>query len=94
MAEVVGNSVLTAIVRDLVARSSLITMLYQSSSEAKCSPDEHGELLDVAESGDVELTVARMLRHLDHVEAGLRFDGGDQPPKRDLVNALLMAADS
>lgn len=95
MAEVVGNSVLTATIRDLVARSSLITMLYQSSRDAKCSSDEHGEILDLAESGNVEQTVARMLRHLDHVEAGLRFDEGDQPPKkRDLINALLMASDN
>ena len=92
MAEVVGNSVLTGTIRELVARSSLITMLYQPSSDAECSSVEHGTILDVAESGNAEQTVQLMLRHLEHVEAGLRFDGVETP-KRDLINALLMASD-
>lgn len=92
MAEVVGNSVLTGTIRELVARSSLITMLYQPSSDAECSSVEHGAILDVAESGNAEQTVQLMLRHLEHVEAGLRFDGVEAP-KRDLINALLMASD-
>lgn len=92
MAQVVGNSVLTATISELVARSSLITMLYQPSSDAECSSGEHGAILDAAERGDVEETVQLMLRHLEHVEAGLRFNSME-PPKRDLVNALLMAGD-
>jgi DNA-binding GntR family transcriptional regulator len=92
MAQVVGNSVLTATISELVARSSLITMLYQPSHDAECSSGEHAELLDAAERGDAEQTVQLMLRHLEHVEAGLRFES-PEPQKRDLINALLMASD-
>lgn len=96
MAEVVGNSVLTATISELVARSSLITMLYQPTHDAECSSSEHTQLLDVAESGDAEQTVQLMLRHLEHVEAGLRFDSAEldkRAAKRNLINALLMAND-
>ena len=79
LAEVVGNGVLTEILQELVARSSLITMLYQSVRDAACSSDEHVEFLKAAKAGDSEGGGALMLAHLDHVEAALRFD---RPPRR------------
>lgn len=96
LAEVAGNEVLMEMVRELVARSSLITMLYQPTHDAECSSSEHGALLDLAESGKAEETVQLMLRHLENVEAGLRFDSTEpdkRAAKRDLINALLMASD-
>ncbi|NRR32510.1 GntR family transcriptional regulator [Oxalobacteraceae bacterium] len=91
MAETVGNGVLTATISELVARSSLITMLYQSTHDAACSSGEHDQILDLAESGKTEETVNLMLHHLEHVEAGLQFDAGGERPKRDLISALLMS---
>jgi DNA-binding GntR family transcriptional regulator len=71
-------------------------MLYQPTHDAECSSSEHGALLDLAESGKAEETVQLMLRHLENVEAGLRFDSTEpdkRAAKRDLINALLMASD-
>ena len=48
LAEVVGNDVVREMLHELVARSSLITMLYQSDRDAACSADEHAEFIAAA----------------------------------------------
>ncbi|WP_317205801.1 GntR family transcriptional regulator [Janthinobacterium sp.] len=90
LADIVGNQVLKEIVRELVGRSSLITMLYQSDRDAVCSSDEHSEFLDAAKAGDADKAAQLMLHHLSHVEAALQFDGRANEGKKDLVSALLM----
>jgi DNA-binding GntR family transcriptional regulator len=90
LADVVGNQVLKEIVRELVGRSSLITMLYQSDRDAVCSSDEHTDFLEAAKAGDADKAAQLMLHHLSHVEAALQFDGRASEGKKDLVSALLM----
>ncbi|HAT30444.1 MAG TPA: GntR family transcriptional regulator [Janthinobacterium sp.] len=90
LADIVGNQVLKEIVRELVGRSSLITMLYQSDRDAVCSSDEHTDFLEAAKAGDADKAARLMLDHLSHVEAALQFDGRASEGKRDLVSALLM----
>ena len=90
LADIAGNAVLRDIVRELVGRSSLITMLYQSGHAAACSYDEHGRFLEAARSGDADLAARLMVEHLAHVEAALRFDGSASDARKDLVAALLM----
>jgi DNA-binding GntR family transcriptional regulator len=90
LAEVVGNGVATEILQELVARSSLITMLYQSVRDAACSSDEHVEFLKAAKAGDAEEAVRIMMAHLDHVEAALQFDAAAAPG--DLAAGLLARA--
>lgn len=89
LADIAGNQVLKEILSELVGRSSLITMLYQSDRDAVCSSDEHGQFLDAAKSGNADRAVALILEHLDHVEAALQFDGQAEARKKDLVSALL-----
>jgi DNA-binding GntR family transcriptional regulator len=91
LAEACGNRVLAEMVRELVARSSLIAMLYQSSNDASCSTHEHADFLQVCRKGNVEAAVRHMTEHLDRVEATLRLDPTDAPAGRstDLVKALL-----
>ena len=43
MAELMGNEVLAQILRDLVSRSSLISLMYQRAGAAEHSQDEHVE---------------------------------------------------
>ena len=90
LAEVVGNGVLAEILQELVARSSLITMLYQSVRDAACSSDEHVEFLKAAKAGDADEAVRLMMAHLDHVEAALQFDAAAAPG--DLAAGLLARA--
>lgn len=89
LAERCGNAVLAELVRELVGRSSLITMLYQSDNDPACATDEHEAFLAIAKRGDAEAAVADMVHHLEHVEANLHLS--DDAPVRplDLVKALL-----
>lgn len=89
LAECAGNATLAELVREMVARSSLIAMLYQSTNDPHCSSDEHQELLKACRSGDAEAAVACMNEHLSRVEANLRLDGSAPDRQLDLVKALL-----
>ncbi|MDE2202034.1 MAG: GntR family transcriptional regulator [Burkholderiaceae bacterium] len=88
LADVVGNSVLKEMLRELSARSSVITMLYQSTYDAVRSSEEHTAFLEAAKRGDVEGAIALMEEHMAHTESSLRFEspGGRAT---DLVAALL-----
>ncbi|OZI21191.1 GntR family transcriptional regulator [Bordetella genomosp. 9] len=88
LAEVAGNAVLTEMLRELSARSAIITVLYQSTVDAACSSDEHHAFLAAAREGDVERACQLMIEHLDHVEQGLDFQA-DADGDSDLVAALL-----
>ena len=90
LAEIAGNSVLTEMLGELSARSAIITMLYQSVPDAKCSSDEHHAFLVAAKRGDTERACALMNEHLAHVEQALQFAPGDASSAgHDLVAALL-----
>ncbi|MNQ70330.1 putative HTH-type transcriptional regulator YdfH [compost metagenome] len=88
LAETVGNSVLTGMLRELSARSAVITVLYQSSHDASCSSQEHHAFIEAARAGDTERACALMDEHLQHVQTALNFSGGHQAGN-DLVTALL-----
>lgn len=88
LAEAVGNSVLTGMLRELSARSAVITVLYQSSHDASCSSREHHAFIEAARAGDVDRACALMDEHLEHVQTALDFSEGDRAGG-DLVAALL-----
>nr|WP_328838828.1 GntR family transcriptional regulator [Methylobrevis albus] len=71
LAEVCGNPLLTEILRDLTARTVLVSMLYQSRDDAAASNDDHVAILDALEAQDFPRAAALMAEHIDHVEAGL-----------------------
>ena len=73
IAEMVGNSVLVEVLRELVARTSLITVLYQSTEASACSSDDHAALLASLERCQPDKAVAHMIEHLDQVEQGLNL---------------------
>ena len=66
-----GNQVLAQILTDLLARSALITLVYQSNRAAEHSSDEHAQLLQAIEARDGERAAQLMDSHLRHVEEGL-----------------------
>lgn len=86
MAELTGNEVLAQILRDLVSRSSLISLMYQRDAFAAHSQEEHVELVKAIAARDEERAAALMEEHLLHVEASLAFD---RPvPTHDIAQAL------
>lgn len=72
LAECVGNGLLADTLRDLTARTTLIAMLYQSSHDASESCDDHVEIVEALERGDVAVAERLMSAHIGNVEAGLR----------------------
>jgi DNA-binding GntR family transcriptional regulator len=86
MAELADNGVLAQILRDLVSRSSLITLMYQRDSFAAHSQEEHVELVKALAARDEKRAVKLMTDHLLHVEESLAFD---RPvPTHDIALAL------
>mgnify|MGYP000844791854 CR=1 FL=1 len=89
MAELLGNQVLAEVLRDLLARCAIATLMYQSSHAAHHSSDEHAELVACFAERNVARAVKLMKEHLDHVEQGLNLD---RPvPTHDLGTALAAA---
>ena len=72
MAELMGNDVLAQMLTDLISRCSLITLLYQSSSAAKHSNEEHADIVRALAARDETLAIRLMDQHLQHVETGLK----------------------
>jgi len=86
MAELMGNEVLAQMLGELISRCSLITLMYQSASEAEHSQEEHAEIVKALAAKDEERAVRLMTEHLLHVEQGLEFD--KQVPTHDISLAL------
>jgi DNA-binding GntR family transcriptional regulator len=86
MAELMGNEVLAQILRDLVSRSSLITLMYQRDGAARHSQEEHVEIVKALAAKDDDRAVRLMEEHLLHVEASLAFDR--KLPTHDISVAL------
>ncbi len=74
LAQLVGNQVLAEILRDLLNRSQLISLMYPSSHSADESHREHEAVVDAIERRDARTAVRLMAHHLDSVERNLRTD--------------------
>jgi len=84
LARLLGNEVLAGILGELVSRSSLIALMYQSAHSAEHSFEEHVAIVDALEAGDARAAVKLMEEHLLHVERNLRLD-----PRVDDLEAVL-----
>lgn len=86
IAELTGNEVLVQVLRDLVSRSSLISLIYQRKGAAVHSQEEHVELVKAMAARDEERAVRMMMEHLAHVEESLSFD--EPIPTANIARAL------
>ncbi len=84
LARMQGNAVLAQILADLLSRSSLIALMYQSSHSAAESQAEHEALVDALEARDEQAALQLLETHLGNVEANLRL----HPRVQDLKAVL------
>jgi len=91
MAEVLGNRVLAEILRDLTARTVLISMLYQSTHDATESCGEHVDIVAAVKAGDHARAAALMGEHIGHVEAGLTVRLEPEPDPLQGLRDVLQA---
>jgi DNA-binding GntR family transcriptional regulator len=87
MVEAFGNRILADILRDLTARTVLISALYQSTHDATESCDEHEQIIANLAAGDIDRAASLMIAHIGNVEAGLT-KRIDRDPLLDLRHAL------
>jgi DNA-binding GntR family transcriptional regulator len=74
LADVAGNVILADQVRQLVARTSLVTSLYENVHEMGCWHDDHGKLIEHLRAHRTKRAVDLMRRHLDDLEESLDLD--------------------
>ncbi len=84
LAQMRGNDVLQQLLTDLLTRSSLIALMYQSSHSAEASLAEHVAIVDAFERRDAKAAVRLTIEHLEHVEQNLRLN----PHETDLAQVL------
>lgn len=84
LARMTGNQVLEQLQADLLSRSSLISLMYQSSQSAAESSAEHKAIVDALEKRQLETAVQLAESHIEQVERNLRLD----PRVPDLAEAL------
>lgn len=84
LARMLGNDALADILRELVSRSSLISLMYQSAHSAEHSFAEHVAIVDALEKRDARAAVKLMESHLHNVERNLRLN----PRVPDLESVL------
>ncbi|GJE58062.1 GntR family transcriptional regulator [Methylobacterium trifolii] len=79
LAGLLGNRLLTDVLRDLTARTTLISMLYQSRAKAGASSCEHHEIVAALEAGDFPGAARLMDEHIRAVEDGLDLHARPDP---------------
>lgn len=84
LAQLLGNEVLADSLRDLLNRSQLISLMYQSSHSADESQREHQLVVDAIERRDAAAAARLMASHITSVECNLRAD----PEAADLSQIL------
>ena len=84
LARQLDNEVLAQLLADLLSRSSLISLMYQSSHSAEHSQAGHVAIVDALERGDADTAVRLMEAHIGEVENNLRL----HPRVNDLAAAL------
>jgi hypothetical protein len=83
IATMLGNAVLASMLGELVSRSSLIALMFQSAHSAEHSHEEHVAIVDALERHDARAAVRLMEGHLLSVEKNLHL----HPRVPDLASA-------
>ena len=84
LARLLGNEVLAQLIGDLLSRSQLIALMYQSGHSAEHSQNEHMQIVDALARHDGRTAAKLMEQHITSVERNLRLD----PRTPDLASVL------
>lgn len=78
IAQVAKNSVALRMVKEMVARSSLIIGIYGSPGATNCRDQEHDDILAAIQGRDSAAATKLMEQHLEHIQGHLRLDYASQ----------------
>ncbi|RDI26090.1 DNA-binding GntR family transcriptional regulator [Pseudacidovorax intermedius] len=92
LAEQMGHRLLTDVLRDLTARTTLAATLYQSRHEASESCAEHAAIVAALEDGDTARARTLLLAHIGNVERALEPEAAPDADVQRLRAALVPVA--
>ncbi|HXH03896.1 MAG TPA: GntR family transcriptional regulator [Candidatus Competibacteraceae bacterium] len=74
IAEMAGNQLLAELLAGIVARSTLVILLYNLTMPTTCSCDEHACLVEAIAARNAEEATRLVAKHLEHLEQALTLD--------------------
>ncbi|MFT3956707.1 MAG: GntR family transcriptional regulator [Piscinibacter sp.] len=89
LAECLGHKLLSDMLRDLTARTTLVASLYQSTHDAHQSCAEHEQIVAAIEQGQLAQASALMLTHIGSVEDALGQSAAESADARERLRATL-----
>jgi DNA-binding GntR family transcriptional regulator len=89
LAECLGHKLLSDMLRDLTARTTLVASLYQSTHDARQSCADHEQIVTAIEQGQLAQASTLMLDHIGNVEDALGQSAAESADARDRLRATL-----
>lgn len=89
LAECLGHRLLSDMLRDLTARTTLVATLYQSTHDARSSCADHERIVAAIERGELEHAAGLMLEHIGNVEDALGQSATESADARERLKATL-----
>jgi len=89
LAECLGHKLLSDMLRDLTARTTLVASLYQSTHDARQSCADHELIVSAIEQGQLDRAAALMMDHIGNVEDALGQSAAASADARDRLRATL-----
>ncbi|HRI18638.1 MAG TPA: GntR family transcriptional regulator [Burkholderiaceae bacterium] len=90
LADCLGNRLLTDVMRDLTARTTLVATLYQSTHDARQSCADHAAIVAALAAGDTPRAEALMVQHIGNVQEALDESSAVTGDARERLRATLM----
>ncbi|MET0544492.1 MAG: GntR family transcriptional regulator [Variovorax sp.] len=84
-----GHRLLVDVLRDLTARTTLASTLFQSKHDASESCNEHAAIVAALETGDARSARLLMIAHIDNVEHSLEAESALEPDAPARLRATL-----
>lgn len=94
LAECLGNRFLTSMMVDLSARTTLISDLYQSKTEARVFNDDHAAIVEALAAGDNLRAEQLMIAHIDALASRLDESLIGRRGARNRLRSILAPEDS
>jgi DNA-binding GntR family transcriptional regulator len=89
LADCLGNRLLTDVMRDLTARTTLVASLYQSTHDASQSCDDHEAIVAALAKGDTAKAERLMVEHIGSVQETLDESSAGSTDTRERLRASL-----
>ena len=89
LAGCLGNRLLSDVIRDLTARTTLVASLYQSTQDARQSCDDHAAIVDALAKGEIDRAEKLMAAHIGSVQEALDESSAASTDPRERLRASL-----